>query len=871
MALRWRLAAIVLASVITLTEAAAKKKPTPCAPGTFTLADADAQALSAAIGEPMSALTLTGTELSFGSCSGRSRTKARRKVTTITAKLARCGGLKKVKFRGTIASPACDQLRATLKAKRHRAVKLAATRADGPPPTLPPTTRELIQRALREGRIDYPTSLAYRMWAVNVDPQLPEEFDAPGLGSEDDSLGNEIRDAWPTLPPGIQAALAPYVARPDDPASAYGPASGTPAPLVRAAQASAPAEKRCPNFWTYAVGSTAFVTVWDCSSGDPAADQAFLGGIAALFDKHWTEMTRDMDPPDPDDAGRDASIDVYLLRGGECMPRAGGCKGLEPSVPGGAPALGRTVPASPYLSRATGGEHSSAYILLKRGLAVAGGPTLEDVVVHEFFHVLQRAHTNTTGRANAGSGINTVFTFFTEASATWAEWVYLPAESAMVHNVWWAGAFMPVSRSLLLIDGRHEYGSYIWPFFVQQEKGAPQAIFDAWKAAESASGPEDVEKAVDTQLDFRTNFREFAVRNLNWKPPGNPLGKTFGDLDSRLPKKKHNDVDLMFPTIVPDMAREATSVDELPSLTARYRRYPVSDDVHHIIIDFEVNPVDSFDADAIVKVGDTWRRVPKEKTGRRLEFCRDDPEERVKEIVLVLSNHARDRDAAGDPAKVSGNYFISTNTPCGTWSGTITYEESLVEFSDETDAASHRTVSNDRRRHQTWNVISTGPINAFGQMLDGATLAWHGSVAQTLTTTDAPPGGCLQGAVISTTTTTNGEGSGQEGLAIQGPPGGPFILTPVPPDPPLSLPLDIVQTATICPSMVATFTSTGRDYEALVLIAGVPGLVQLTPSSTDANAFAGTYTLLHDEQPRPGGSEVLDAKFSWSLRHRPAP
>jgi hypothetical protein len=39
-------------------------------------------------------------------------------------------------------------------------------------------------------------------------------------------------------------------------------------------------------------------------------------------------------------------------------------------------------------------------------------------------------------------------------------------------------------------------------------------------------------------------------------------------------------------------------------------------------------------------------------------------------------------------------------------------------------------------------------------------------------------------------------------------------------------------------------------------------------SPGDPDLFEGTRTVVHDKQPRPGGSSVLDATFSWSIRRR---
>jgi hypothetical protein len=75
-----------------------------------------------------------------------------------------------------------------------------------------------------------------------------------------------------------------------------------------------------------------------------------------------------------------------------------------------------------------------------------------------------------------------------------------------------------------------------------------------------------------------------------------------------------------------------------------------------------------------------------------------------------------------------------------------------------------------------------------------------------------------------------------------------------------------VRTVTYCPSDNASFASTERVYDnPIFLLGGRP----LTANPGNPNLFQGTWTAVHDEQPRPGGSSVIDATFNWSLQRRP--
>ena len=74
-----------------------------------------------------------------------------------------------------------------------------------PPPPSGDSSQELIERDLRDGVIDYPTSLVYRAWALFWDARLPARYDGIGSTGEDQSLFSEIEAALPSLPPDQQA------------------------------------------------------------------------------------------------------------------------------------------------------------------------------------------------------------------------------------------------------------------------------------------------------------------------------------------------------------------------------------------------------------------------------------------------------------------------------------------------------------------------------------------------------------------------------------------------------------------------------------------------------------------------------------------
>src|SRR5262249_62363422 len=114
---------------------AKRRKPAPCAPGAFTPSPTDASALSSALGVVSDRIIVTSDQVVIGSCAGRARTKATKKVTRITARLGTCGTARKVKLLATLAAPACDTAQVTVRGRKLKRLRFLAPRAVEPEDT----------------------------------------------------------------------------------------------------------------------------------------------------------------------------------------------------------------------------------------------------------------------------------------------------------------------------------------------------------------------------------------------------------------------------------------------------------------------------------------------------------------------------------------------------------------------------------------------------------------------------------------------------------------------------------------------------------------------------------------------------------------
>ena len=289
---------------------------------------------------------------------------------------------------------------------------------------------------------------------------------------------------------------------------------------------------------------------------------------------------------------------------------------------------------------------SSGFILLSSDRATDPDSIRTDFA-HEFFHVLQFRHNQAAMSASTGVVVNgrTLFwnSWFVEASATWAEWEYVPATSPEEVHWRFAADFQP-SRASLSSDSpsAHMYASYIWPFFAEQEKG-PSSIFQAWVAAEGATDPDGITDAVEQQLSFQTHFRDFAVRNWNKDLPGHPIAVLYKDLEAT------DGSSPPFPAATPPFATSfqlpltSTKVTTVNlSLAAQYDEITFEPDVRKVILKFDKLPA-SIDVDLLVEIdGGSWNleRVDKDTP---VVYCRDHEDENVSRIIVITSNHEKTR------------------------------------------------------------------------------------------------------------------------------------------------------------------------------------------------------------------------------------
>jgi hypothetical protein len=516
----------------------------------------------------------------------------------------------------------------------------------------PATAGQLIARDMDAGVIDQATAVLYQVYSAFGDPQLPE----PYASAEPVDIMAAIASATlalDALPADAQELLAPYLARPSDPRSvlhgdAQPNASGSArsgllassggsyvalAPPVMTAQADCPAAG-----WTSVKASASPVRVWESCQGDRGAP--FLPEVAAMMDQVYQAEFQLMGDPILDeggpDAGGDSLIDIYLID--QCIQLGGRCHDIRFDRRGFA-AL-----APPFVGQDRAWA-SSGYIAVDR--AEVGRPGFLSVLVHEWFHVLEYAH-NMQGLLQGDD-----WHWFVEASATWAEHAFVPDErETEVYPLF--DQFQGTGESLTSDAGENEYASFVWPYFMEQDGGGKEAIASAWRAIEGAVGWDAVNAAISLVVPFESRFKEFAVRawnqSLTSTDGGDLIKPRFQDLvrsfRTTMPgAARHTDLGPM--TADPPEAPARTFPIQIPRLGMRYPEFSVDDAVRSLVVDFSgLQPSSAVDVEALIHLKDQgWTR----RTLRlgETKFCRDDPEDDVDRMILVLADHSYTGDVGG--------------------------------------------------------------------------------------------------------------------------------------------------------------------------------------------------------------------------------
>ena len=461
---------------------------------------------------------------------------------------------------------------------------------------------EVIDANVRLGRLQSSRALLYKLFAVFGDQRLPKRYRGDGSRVSGTGAVQEALERLPSLPAGIRRQVEPFLMPPGYRGSfaARGRAS------LETSQNPAPDFDGCTvllSDWTSVETGNGKARVWWRTSSDDARDAQRLARV--LGGDIWTSLTGVMTghEPLPDGgkrcAGSDSKLDVWLW---------------PTTHPGDA--LTRRFFASCA-------KPSPSYIVVHPWAATG-------VLAHEFMHVLQ----NTYSLAAECSK----WRYVGDATATWAEdRADHPGQSEQVYPQ------LATSPSTSFGDG-NPYAGWAFIYSATQHAGDAATVRRTYELGKTIADPLD---ALDAALPrgFESAWPAFAKDAWNRPLAPDAIRESFFSWDDWPVRPKVRPIRYR----LKGRQRTEDLPIELAGLTRQYydlrfddrgAREVVFKDPSAVGVDPQLRTW------AFVKIARRgWKA--EDWTGRdKVEFCRDDRVEDVRQVVVVHSTSRRARSGA---------------------------------------------------------------------------------------------------------------------------------------------------------------------------------------------------------------------------------
>lgn len=550
---------------------------------------------------------------------------------------------------------------------------------------------QLIAQAVQAGQLTEAQALMYRVQAVVGDAALPAQYHGNDAGLDGSTVMAEIVAKLATLPAATQAQLQPYLLPP----SAAG--SWIAAQTARAAQNSANAD------WDTVGTANGKVKIWYHTA--VASHAARAVAIAKAIDTTiWPQLTNWLRAPLPDcgatcaAGGGDSRIDIYITNVGRSYTQPFTCCNGSAGF-----AIIRPDTSFAYVARTLAYLSEYAYPIA----------SLDE------------------------------YKWLMHASAQYAMHYVYPTDNqdpdypARNQEQAKAGDFLYKTLwPLETVDDGHEYGAYLLPFFMDD----PSTVPDLWA---QATMPDSLAN-IDSQLQggLREQWPHFAVENWNHPP-----------VDGY---KKRDDL-----SIAPDTVDEtpmtepgeAPFIIDAPHLSAYYLGFTFPKrDLKRIAI---FNPIAGAGEPsgalwAIMKIDGTWRAPQDWTTYSHQIFCRDEPDQNLEQLILVISNSEwknRQHELKTDDGTVrvsptcgghlSGTFTLHHTEASGNSSYDQTtvvnvklrYDETANEYLDDGSTFTHNGTAHVEGRNTStgelgyiteWSESGSGAFTAEGTQIKGS-------------------------------------------------------------------------------------------------------------------------------------------------------
>lgn len=496
---------------------------------------------------------------------------------------------------------------------------------------------QLIEEAEKAGSLDRDSAWTYRLQTIFEPHRLPLAYQSDSPIKDADGVIRNFFRVKDQLNEETLQELQPYLVRPTHPDSIFyddmsQSEEDEPQSFMGNWPTSAVASARPLMAEKATCVTTENLLLWAPKRYESVLkDATFYIDKNDIYRKFKKLMGRDLlddykdlfqneGPTDRAKNGGDGRVDIYMVSGavasrgqfgGICIPTA-----WEP-----------------------GGEtnrKSSAYILIDR---TTKGKRLGATLAHEIFHAFQYAFDALDDD------------WWYEATANWSE-DYI--------NSYWDFEQEDIEhsfnrrknrlKSLTLVDDNHEYGIYIYPYFLSKEYG-DEIIGSTWKECETVSSLDALDKAVPDGFD--ESLKRFILPTLDY-------GKYEGDI--RKPEEKgmalfkyHKFKNIEIKTPDKALSEQITTLPLGGAYVLVKNKLKSTENVP--MIRFDLKPFVNNDDLTIQAVFNPKGEARYEDwTGREeRELCQNDSEEKFEELAILVTNKNREDVALvlahGNPEK----------------------------------------------------------------------------------------------------------------------------------------------------------------------------------------------------------------------------
>jgi hypothetical protein len=493
-----------------------------------------------------------------------------------------------------------------------------------------PSSFDFIAAAFAAHEINDEQALLYRMYASFGDSRLPPQYKGDDSGVFENPAMGDLPDAWAGLSQATKDILAPFLLTPPEPGSWFELQGG-------GAAAAAPSASE----WATISPPTAKAKVWyhPSHSGDAATAQKYADALEGTI---WPNLTQLMGrPPLPDcgaacpSGGGDDRFDIYIVN--ENVRSY-----TKWNTPGDVPACKKTP----------------AVMVIRRNASLA-------TLAHEFMHAVQYAF----GLA----GTCSAYDWFAEASAQWAmDYVYPSGPPGGPPNEEQQAAPWMLDEPSLMLNYKndsHEYGAYLFPFYLARMKGQPLIVRTIWENFETTA--KSLEAINDALLEHLLgSFEEVwpKVALYDWNRPPVDDYKNLDELATGADTVDHGVVAV---TLGGPSSRDFEVSADVDYLGALYHHFQFADpSVHSVVFDNSAADYPHAAVWALVKIGGEWKDPEDWTHDEKKFFCRDIDSQHVEELVLIISYSNWEDEGVMRPAGVPK--LTARSAGCTDWVGTAT-------------------------------------------------------------------------------------------------------------------------------------------------------------------------------------------------------